>query len=205
MSEETTLIEVLPTSNSQVNGSSAQEHNIKMNIQETPNIVNQVNQNQVNQNQVNQNQVNQNQVQSIISGLQKAAQNGATSLPSRDIPMVQSSVSSDEQIKANYIPEQNNIDYIKNFETEQQIMQNQVVKQNKRDNINSLVTELQLPIIVALLFCILQLPFTKKLMKRYLGFLFKLDGNYNNYGYIGVSMLFGLLYYGITQFLNYIE
>ena len=43
----------------------------------------------------------------MISDLQKASQSGATTLPSRDIPMNTNNITQDEQIQPNYIPNDN--------------------------------------------------------------------------------------------------
>ena len=60
-----------------------------------------------------------NELNNIISGLQKAATNGGTELPTRDRPMQTNQVMMDQNIKTDYVPEQSSIDYIKNYNTQQ--------------------------------------------------------------------------------------
>ena len=55
---------------------------------------------------------NQIDINSFVTGLQQAAANGALQLPSRDIPQSQNHITQDTQIKPNYIPPQNNQNYI---------------------------------------------------------------------------------------------
>ena len=73
------------------------------------------------QNQVQQQQPNYNE---LISQIQKAAANGTTALPSRDIPIDPIKVANDNQTQPNYIPPpQVQENYIKNYETPQQIIE----------------------------------------------------------------------------------
>ena len=63
--------------------------------------------------------VQQKQMNAIVSGIQQAAAAGATTLPSRDIPMNQNRVHMDNQADPNYVPKQEIPDYIQNHDTEQ--------------------------------------------------------------------------------------
>ena len=146
-----------------------------------------------------------NELNNIIAGLQKAASNGATELPSRDRPMQTNQVMMDQGIKPDYVPEQPSVDYIKNYDTQQsQIQQLQQDKQRTL-NLSYLMDEFQLPIIVGLLFYIFQMPFANTLLQKYLTFMFKKDGHYNQIGYISVSVLFGAIYYSTTLALKHID
>ena len=57
-------------------------------------------------------ELSQESISQIVAGLQQA--NGATSLPNRDIPLNNTHITQDEQIKPNYIPSSDNTDYIEN-------------------------------------------------------------------------------------------
>ena len=139
----------------------------------------------------------QNQVQQapnyneLISQIQKAAANGTTALPSRDIPIDTIKVVNDNQTQPNYIPPpQVEENYIKNYETPQQVIE----ENNKQTNISNLYDtlfqEAQLPIIIALLYFLFQLPSVKKHSKNMFPFLFKDDGNPNLYGFIFNSVMY---------------
>ena len=146
-----------------------------------------------------------NELNNIIAGLQKAASNVATELPTRDRPMQTNQVMMDQNIKTDYVPEQSSEDYIKNYHTQQAQLQ-QIQQDTQRTyNMSYLIDELQLPIIVGLLFYIFQMPFTNSLLQKYLTFMFKKEGNYNQTGYISISVLFGAIYYAITITLKHIE
>jgi len=150
----------------------------------------------------------QNQVQQapnyneLISQIQKAAANGTTALPSRDIPIDTIKVVNDNQTQPNYIPPpQVEENYIKNYETPQQVIE----ENNKQTNISNLYDtlfqEAQLPIIIALLYFLFQLPAVKKHSKNMFPFLFKDDGNPNLYGFIFNSVMFASMVYVLLKVL----
>lgn len=142
------------------------------------------------------------QVHSIVSGIQKAAAAGATQLPSRDIPMDTHGVVVDASAKPNHIPEANMTDYIQNNATAASALHQNTLNNNKKDNMEYLLEKAQLPILVSLLFWIFNLPIVKRQLIRYFSFFFKPDGNYNQYGYLGVSSIFGLSYAGLLYVLE---
>tara|TARA_B100001093_G_scaffold52547_1_gene44586 strand:+ start:522 stop:1136 length:615 start_codon:yes stop_codon:yes gene_type:complete len=147
--------------------------------------------------------VQQKQMNSIVSGIQQAAAAGATSLPSRDIPMNQNRVHMDNQADPNYVPKQVVPDYIQNHDTEQQFLEQAQRNINKQDNLDVIYSELQVPILISLLFFLFNLPFFKKTMNNYAGFLFQKDGNYNLYGFAVTSTLFGIMFYVLKAILNH--
>tara|TARA_B100000925_G_scaffold266067_1_gene225621 strand:+ start:1846 stop:2460 length:615 start_codon:yes stop_codon:yes gene_type:complete len=147
--------------------------------------------------------VQQKQMNSIVSGIQQAAAAGATALPSRDIPMNQNRVQLDNQADPNYVPENNIPDYIQNHDTEQQFLEQAQRNVNKKDNLDVIYSELQIPILISLLFFMFNLPFFKKTLNTYAGFLFQKDGNYNLYGFAFSSTLFGILFYVLKAILNH--
>jgi hypothetical protein len=138
----------------------------------------------------------------LISQIQKAAANGTTALPSRDIPIDPVKVVNDNQPRANYIPpppvEEN---YIKNFETPQQVIEENNKKISAANLYDTLFYEMQLPIIIALLYFLFQLPAVKKHSKNMFPFLFKDDGNPNLYGYIFNSLMFASMVYVLLKVL----
>ena len=147
--------------------------------------------------------VQQKTINSLVSGIQQAAAAGATALPSRDIPMSQNRIHMDNQVDSNYIPQQQQNDYIQNHDTEQQYLDD--VRRNaiKKDNLDIIYDELQTPVLIALLFFLFNLPFFKKSLFEYGFFLFNKDGNYNVYGFAFTSVLFGLSYYILKSILSH--
>ena len=141
----------------------------------------------------------------LISQIQKAAAYGTTALPSRDIPMDPVKVANDVQSQPNYIPPpQFQEDYIKNSITPQNLLATNS-KQTKYDaNFEKIYGELQLPLIIALLFFLFQLPIVKQYNKKMLPFLFKTDGNPTLYGYIANSVLFASMIYVLLKLVAYL-
>ena len=147
--------------------------------------------------------VQQKQMNAIVSGIQQAAAAGATSLPSRDIPMNQNRVHMDNQADPNYVPKKEVPDYIQNHDTEQQFLEQAQRNINKQDNLDVIYSELQVPILISLLFFLFNLPFFKKTLNNYAGFLFQKDGNYNLYGFAVTSTLFGIMFYVLKAILHH--
>jgi hypothetical protein len=141
----------------------------------------------------------------LISQLQKAAAYGTTALPSRDIPMEPLKVANDVQSQPNYIPPpQFQEDYIKNSITPQNLVDTNSKQIKSGAYLDKLYGELQLPIIIALLFFLFQLPLVKQYNKKLLPFLFKSDGNPNLYGYIANSVLFASMIYVLLKLVAYL-
>ena len=199
----TTSIDSLPSDPSVINTSNpVQNSNINLEINEKPSI--QFTESSNNNNNAMSNIVQQKTMNEIVSGIQQAAASGSTQLPSRDIPMVENHIHLDEQGTPNYIPSSNqNEDYINNHNTQQELQQQMVRNQNKKDNLDILYDELQVPILISLLFFLFNLPFVKQLMFTHLKFLFDKSGNYNLYGFIIVSILFGISFYSLKTLLNH--
>ena len=152
-----------------------------------------------NQNQIQQQQPNYNE---LISQIQKAAANGTTALPSRDIPIDPVKVANDSQAQPNYIPPpQVQENYIKNYETPQQVIEENNKKTSAANLYDAVFYEMQLPIIIALLYFLFQLPAVKKHSKNMFPFLFKDDGNPNLYGFIFNSVMFASMVYVLLKVL----
>lgn len=140
----------------------------------------------------------------MVSGIQQASASGATGLPSRDIP-TNTVHFSDEQVKPNYVPQREHHDYIENTDTEQEILARRMKSHNSRDSLEILYDEFQIPIIIALLYFIFQLPVVRSKILTILPSLFNNDGNPNLTGYIINSMIFGISYYIIHRVLNSLQ
>lgn len=140
--------------------------------------------------------LDQSTISQIVNGLQQASLAGATSLPSRDIPINTEQLTQDVQIQPNYIPSPQSRDYI--HENDDDI--NNYYRKEKMDNsLDSIYDELQAPLLLAVLYFLFQLPIFKKLLFKYAPFLCHGDGNYNFNGLVFVCGLFGFIYYMLSK------
>jgi hypothetical protein len=146
--------------------------------------------------------LDQSTISQIVSGIQQASSTGATLLPSRDIPRTTETMMQDPQIQANYIPQVQQKDYIRDYETPQEILNNYNRNVKQTDTLDDMYEEFQIPLLLAILFFFFQLPIFKKKMFTFLPFLFFKDGNYNIQGYIFMSVLFGLFYYLLSKIMG---
>ena len=186
MSEiNTTSIHDLPTDPS--NGGSV-GGNISLSINETNT--------NMNANANSQLSLDQSTISQIVNGLQQASLAGATSLPSRDIPINTEQLTNDAQIQPNYIPQPASRDYINEDNDDLNRYYSAEKRQNSLDN---LYDELQAPLLLAVLYFLFQLPFFKKNVFKYIPFLCHSDGNYNFNGLIFTCALFGFIYYGLSK------
>ena len=147
-------------------------------------------------------QGDQNNYNEMITQLQKATMAGATGLPSRDIPINPTAVNNDTQIKPNFIPEPQNIDYISNSQTQEDLISQNTKKQNSLDSLDAFYNEFQLPLLVSVLYFLFQLPIFRKTLKKTLPVLFGNDSNPNLYGYLFNSTLFATIFYILIKLVN---
>ena len=142
-------------------------------------------------------------ISQIVSGLQNASRNGATQLPSRDISMSTIGISNDPHVQPNYVPPpQDNTDYIRNYEQTSDMIND--YNKNARDNnsLDDMYNEIQVPLLLAVMYFLFQLPFFRKMLFGYFPVLFSTDGNMNINGFLFTSALFGLLYYLLNKITN---
>jgi len=195
----TTSIMDLPTD--PANGGSM-NNNINLSasesLQQTNNMQNMQNANSAASINLDQNTINQ-----IVNGLQQASVTGATQLPSRDIPMTTSNLTHDISIQPNFIPplpqNQNQNDYINNYQQTGDIINEYNSNLERSNSLDDMYNEIQVPILLAVLYFLFQLPFFRKFLFSYFPILFSKDGNLNINGYIFMSSLFGILYYLLEQ------
>lgn len=158
---------------------------------------------EINETNNNMNSINNQKIMNeVVTGIQQASMGGSTSLPSRDIPMDTQNITQDQEIKPNFIPQGTNEDYIKNYETEQDYIRNNMVYTNRKDSLEFLFEELQIPIIIGLLFFLMQLPVVKNNFMKIIPSLYSSDGNPKLSGYVVNSLLFAMIFYIIFKFLN---
>ena len=143
--------------------------------------------------------LDQSTIAQIVNGLQQASSSGLTQLQSRDIPRTTETLTQDEQIQPNYIPQTSNHDYIKENEDNEDIINN-YNKNTEHDNgLDQLYDEFQTPLLLAILYFLFQLPIFKKYLYHYIPALFSKDGNTNLYGFVFTSGLFGFIYYMLSK------
>lgn len=135
-------------------------------------------------------------ISQIVNGLQQASLAGATSLPSRDIPLHTEQLTNDAQIQPNYVPPPQTRDYINDSEDD---ISNYYNKEKNQNSLDAIYDELQAPLLLAVLYFLFQLPFFKKNIFKYLPFFCHSDGNYNFNGLVFTCGLFGFIYYSLTK------
>lgn len=145
-------------------------------------------------------QLSQDDINKIVSGIQTAGRE-ATSLPVRDIPMNQTQLTSDPNVKPNYVPKQE--PYIQNNMNQQTLYQQQRENTEKETQKNNLIDELHTPLIITILFFLFQLPFVHKKLYKLAPLLFLQDGNMSMNGYFFKSILFGSTYFILMKGIDY--
>ena len=134
--------------------------------------------------------------------------NETHTLPSRDIPIDTNVYQQDEQIQPNYIPKQKlNNDFIREYEIKSKEHFEDYNKQKHRESLVDIVfTELQLPIFIATLYFIFNMPIVNSFFYKNLSFLsiYYTDGNINFNGILLKSLLFGLVFYSLNSSIQYI-
>lgn len=154
------------------------------------------NTNNSNQNPNSSIALDQSTISQIVNSLQQASISGVTSLPSRDIPINTQGLTNDETIQQNYLPPPEQKDYINDTEYD---MTNYYQQEKMDNSLDALYDEMQIPILLAVLYFIFQLPVFKHLLYQYLPFLFQLDGNNNIYGLLFTCILFGFIFYMLQK------
>lgn len=149
---------------------------------------------------VNTNPNTQQTYNELVGQIQQADKMGATQLPSRDIPQITNDITMDTSTKPNYIPEQEKIeDYINNYQTPDEIIEENQQDETRMDSLELTYRELQMPLLIAILYFIFNLPIVRKYLRGFIPNLFKSDGNPNLTGYIVNSLLFAFIYYLLNK------
>ena len=130
-------------------------------------------------------------------------------LPSRDIPMDTETYLHDEQVKANYIPKANlSSDYVRDYQdmTEKNVKEYEA-KKRQTNRFDMILNEIQVPVIVAILFFLFQLPMINSMIFKRFSFLsiYNNDGNFNFTGLLLKSLLFGSAYYSISKITDFLS
>jgi hypothetical protein len=129
-------------------------------------------------------------------------------IPSRDIPRDSVGYIQDEQVKPNFIPKANmSSDYVRDYEDMTE--KNRIEYENKKkenNRLDNIMTEFQIPIFVAILFFFFQLPIINRFIFKRFDFLslHNADGNFNFYGLLFKSLMFGSVYYTVFKAMNFL-
>lgn len=134
----------------------------------------------------------------FVKGLQAAAATGATSLPSRDIPIDKTNIVQDKQTKPNFVPEGPS-DYITEHQTSAEIIKQNAKMQQQQDQFDAIYTEISLPLLIAVLYFMYQLPAVRKLFLSTLPMCYGKSGDINLSGRLVNSLLFGGIIYGSSK------
>jgi len=140
--------------------------------------------------------LDQSTISQIVNGLQQASLAGATTLPSRDIPIRTEQITQDPQVQPNYVPQPEIRDYINESDDD---INKYYINEKNQNTLDSIYDELQAPLLLAVLYFLFQLPFFKKGVFKYLPFLCHSDGNYNFNGLLFTCSLFGFIYYSLSK------
>lgn len=140
--------------------------------------------------------LDQSTISQIVNGLQQASLAGATTLPSRDIPLHTEQLTQDAQVQPNYVPPPETRDYINEMDDD---INNYYRKEKMDNSLDTIYDEIQAPLLLSVLYFLFQLPFFKKSIFKYLPFLCHTDGNYNFNGLLFVCALFGFIYYSLSK------
>ena len=129
-------------------------------------------------------------------------------LPSRHIHQDTTQYAQDEQIQPNYIPPGNvSNDYVREHEefTDKHIQKHER-ETTRNQQIDDILSDLQVPIFVSILYFLFQLPIINAYIFKRFSFLsiYNDDGNFNFYGLVFKSWIFGSIYYTITTFTNFL-
>jgi len=142
-----------------------------------------------------QRQLDQNE---FVKGLQQAAASGATSLPSRDIPIDKTQITQDQQTKPNFVPEGPS-DYITEHQTSAEIIKQNAKVQQQQDQFDAIYTEISLPLLITVLYFMYQLPVVRKMFLSTLPMCYGKSGDINLTGRLINSLLFGAVIYGSSK------
>jgi hypothetical protein len=130
-------------------------------------------------------------------------------LNSRDIPQNMDGYNHDEQIQPNYIPKpKTSDDYIQEYQNsvDHKVREYESKKEREKQT-DSWFDEIRIPVIVAILFFIFHMPILNTLIFKRFSFLsiYNDDGNFNFYGLILKSAVFGTAFYFLNKVMEFLS
>ena len=127
-------------------------------------------------------------------------------LPSRDIQQDTTTYSQDAQVQPNYNLEKNlTITFAIKKRLQRDLRQHEQ-KQRNLSRLDMIISELQVPIVIILLYFFFQMPIMNTLLFKKFSFLsiYNDDGNFNLFGLMLKSILFGATYYSMIKTAQYL-
>jgi hypothetical protein len=113
----------------------------------------------------------------------------------------------DEQVHVNYIPQRKiNNDFVRDYEEQyDDDFRKNESKKYRKTKLEQLIAQLHMPILIAILYFIFSMPIFNTFLNKNFSFLqiYDLEGNFNFYGILFKSILFGGCYYLWTGFIEY--
>ena len=128
-------------------------------------------------------------------------------LPSRHIQHDTTQYSQDKEVQPNYIPKKSSPDYVRDYEDfNDKKLQKHENDKKQSEYYDDLITDFQVPVLVAILYFLFQLPIINTFIFKRFSFLsiYNDDGNFNFYGLLFKSLLFGNIYYTFTKITNFL-
>jgi len=144
-------------------------------------------------------------VNEFVSGIQKASSSGALRLPSRDIPQDTLSITNDQQVHSNFVPQHTNNDYITEHQTTEEILRLNSKKQNDNETLDKIYSEISLPLMIAVFYFLYQLPIVRKTLFSTFPMCYSKSGDMNMSGFLLNSTIFGLAVYGTHKLVKYLS
>ena len=140
----------------------------------------------------------------LITGIQKASANGMLGLPSRDIPMDKAAVTTDENVKPNFVPAHSN-DYITEHVTSEEIIRQNAKKQQTQDAWDDVYAEISLPLLIAVFYFMYQLPAVRRAFMNTLPMCYSKSGEINLSGRLLNCLVFGGVIYASSKMVSQIS
>jgi len=134
-------------------------------------------------------------------------------LPPRDMPMDPTQYTNDEQIQANYIPPipqekvQTTNEFMRRYEEEKgKELKTHQEKKKKKSKKDEIIEQSQVPIFVAVLFFLFNMPLINSMIFKRFAFLqiYDTEGHLNTYGLFLKSASFGLIYYVASLLIDWL-
>jgi hypothetical protein len=146
-------------------------------------------------------------VNEFVSGIQKASTSGALRLPSRDIPQDTLTITNDEQVHTNFVPQSSNLttDYITEHQTTEDILRLNARKQSENETLDKIYSEISLPLMIAVFYFLYQLPIVRKTLFNTFPMCYTKGGDMNMTGFLLNSAVFGLAVYGTHKLVKYLS
>ncbi len=131
---------------------------------------------------------------------------GHQPLPSRDIPNETNIYVQDPSVRPNHIPlVKNREDFLQDFSEYENELLHEEAEVKKLDNFDYIMNQIQIPILLCILFYMFNTYFIRRGLTKFIPEdLIYSDGNLNKMGIIYLSLCFGLSYFLLDYFINYV-